>query len=414
MRKPGVIFLLIFCLLSVFEDSVFTRFGGVFSANAAFVMVPVLVGAWLIFDRRIFKYEAVVIFCVFLYVLLSLLMLAFISGYDLRFLFDRGLRLMLVSFMPIFLVLYFARYSLSELVAVLPSVALLIAFSYVLNVLSPEFMAGTGMVHYTPALSPDRMRGFTLEASHFGFQFSCVFLLMARVYKKYALMILSLLFLMVLYSSSKGALVGLLVAGFSACLIFFKVPIATYVLSVLGFSFFGYFFLGDFLYSVFSSDIEQYTSVATRLAVMFTSLISVIYHPLGSGYFGFMPAIYEYGPYAASFMDSIGLGYLNLAEFYLYLQAGVAEGVSTKSFFFDMLVFYGVPFFVLFFYGAYRIFIPMFLARDILLVMFFVYFFVAIFSYVTVESKYLAAYCFVLLVKLSRESGLSDFQGSVK
>lgn len=87
-------------------------------------------------------------------------------------------------------------------------------------------------------------------------------------------------------------------------------------------------------------------TVPTRFSMIICALMTVIHHPFGVGVTGFLPAVAKYLPDAMSDLQSIFPFPLNFSEVAAYEVS--SEMVSTKTFFFDQMMRFGVPF-VLFF-----------------------------------------------------------------
>jgi hypothetical protein len=76
------------------------------------------------------------------------------------------------------------------------------------------------------------------------------------------------------------------------------------------------------------------------------ALTTVTHHPFGVGLSGFLPAVAKYLPGAMSTLESFFEVPLFFGEVTDYLVS--ADMVSTKTFFFDQLMRFGIPFAVLF------------------------------------------------------------------
>jgi hypothetical protein len=87
-------------------------------------------------------------------------------------------------------------------------------------------------------------------------------------------------------------------------------------------------------------------TVPTRFSMILCALITVTHHPFGVGLPGFLPAVGRYLPDAMVTVESYSPVPLNFGEVSGYLTS--ADTVSTKTFFFDQLMRFGVPFVLLF------------------------------------------------------------------
>jgi O-Antigen ligase len=91
-------------------------------------------------------------------------------------------------------------------------------------------------------------------------------------------------------------------------------------------------------------------SFATRISMIMCSVIAVAHHPLGVGLSGFLPAVQRYLPDAMSVFDSWFKLPVSFGEVSQYLIS--SDAVSTKTFFFDLFMRFGIPFAI-----AYSVFI---------------------------------------------------------
>ena len=87
-------------------------------------------------------------------------------------------------------------------------------------------------------------------------------------------------------------------------------------------------------------------TIPTRFSMIICALMTVIHHPLGVGMTGFLPAVAKYLPNAMSTLESIFNVPLYFGEVSGYLES--ADAVGTKTFFFDQLMRFGIPFAVAF------------------------------------------------------------------
>jgi hypothetical protein len=87
-------------------------------------------------------------------------------------------------------------------------------------------------------------------------------------------------------------------------------------------------------------------TVPTRVSMVFCALMTVMRHPFGVGLSGFLPAVAQYLPDAMRTTQSLIPFPLNFTEVSAYLTS--AEQVSTKTFYFDQLMRFGIPFGVCF------------------------------------------------------------------
>lgn len=88
-------------------------------------------------------------------------------------------------------------------------------------------------------------------------------------------------------------------------------------------------------------------TIPTRFSMIICALMTVTHHPFGVGFPGFLPAVAKYLPDAMSKLESFFDVPLYFGEVSDYLTS--ADMVSTKTFFFDQLMRFGIPFALFFF-----------------------------------------------------------------
>jgi len=213
----------------------------------------------------------------------------------------------------------------------------------------------------SPNLS-GRPSGFSTESSTLSVQIVAIGMLTAhfldKKWKKLSIGALTCALLVV--SGSKGGLISLLlcaivlgIAKIRASLLS-KIIVSFVLLPLIYFSSF-------YVYSIFSTLVElnQMESIATRLSMAVYAFITVAHHPLGVGFTGFLPSIPRYLPQAMDFIQGvlpISL-FFEEAKGFLYPPQTFAD---CKSFFLDYLVFFGIPFAILFFRFAGKLILELF------------------------------------------------------
>ena len=389
----------VFCFAIVFENSPLSSLGGVFTASLGVVFIPLFLFYGIANYRGIRRYELVAIVGAVLFLFYSLVMLMFVGEYDAGFIVDRGMRFFLIHSVPLLVFLIFMRYDYEVLKLGSLVVFLVVALSFILNLAMPDFINSESPIQASPAFSPHRMRGFTLEASTYGFQMILAASMVAIAYPSMKYVSIVFLVLGSLLVGSKGMPLSILFSLFVASVLYNRLPLSAKFLIFTPLLVAVMYFSSDELYSVFQSDIERYNSVATRSAVMLTALLSVKDNILGAGYFGFLPSIYENGQQAISILNSWFPNMLNFSEFSNYLYAGAVEGVSTKTLFFDWLIFGGLLFLYLYIKGGVYVFHKLCLVKSFPLMYLFVFLILSTSTYITVESKYIAIMALVFLLK---------------
>lgn len=393
-------FFYLFCLLIPFENTALSGIGGVFTASLGVVLIPFFLLFLLLNIKHVRRYELKVGFGFFLFYLYSFIMLFFYIGdYQNSFLIDRGVRFSLIVLAPIIVFLVCIRQTEEVLSRGAILIFMVVCFSYILNLVNRDLVNTTSFFQSTPALSPHRMRGFTLEASHFGFQLVVSSLLFLSVVLRNKVLPIFLLIVATYFVTSKGTLLSLMIVVPLAFLIVARVRLDMKLYVLLSMLIFVAIFSSDSIYSMFETDIEKYNSVATRAAVLTAAILSVVFNPFGAGFFGFLPSIYENGNLAITILDNAFPSMLNFTEFSLYLVVGSVEGVSTKSFFFNWLIYGGL----LFLYFYMKLIIP--ICRNIIAkrnyydISLFLFLLITTSTFITIESRYIAPFALAFLYK---------------
>jgi len=390
---------ILFCIAVPFENTALSQIGGVFTSCLAFVFMPLFLLYAALSPRDIRKYEVafLVLFSLFLGYSLVISLLYVEMNY--LFVLDRGVRFFLINIALILVFLICMRYEWETISNGVKAIFAVVVMSYVLNIVARDFISNSSFLNYSTALSPHRLRGFTLEASTFGFQVIVSFLMLAIVMKRWRKIIFSSLLFVLLFISSKGAILGLIAACMLAWFLLYPVKLPTKILiggvGVLVLS----FILPIVFDTMFGVDIEKYNSVATRSTAVLTSLFSLVNYPLGAGFFGFLPSFYANGFEALSFMDRLFPNQLQFSEFVLYLKFGTVVGVSTKSFFFDGVIFGGLIFVLLYVYTFMSLIRRCIFLKDFFMLTLVIYLLIASVGYLTFETRYIAFFAFAFLLK---------------
>jgi hypothetical protein len=218
-----------------------------------------------------------------------------------------------------------------------------IFISVIVNYLFPSLINNPSVIQANSFPSTLRLRGFSVEASLFGFQIVCASVLIGIIYNiKLPFIVIATLMLAII-TTSKGAALSFLicVCAFYATKgnILFRVVLSIFsvLVSLLIFNF--------YILPSLTNDIESYNSVATRLTMFVTGLKVFIYNPLGVGYYGYIPAIYYYTPDVISWIGRL-FPVLNFSEVQSYTIIGEYKSVGTKSMFIDCLMYFGLLFLV--------------------------------------------------------------------
>lgn len=97
---------------------------------------------------------------------------------------------------------------------------------------------------------------------------------------------------------------------------------------------------------IFTDTVLQFATVATRVSMIICALQTLIHHPLGVGFSGFLPAISRYLPSSMSRLAHLISLPLDFNEVAAYVVS--SENASTKTFLFDQIMRFGLPFILAF------------------------------------------------------------------
>lgn len=198
-----------------------------------------------------------------------------------------------------------------------------------------------------------RPRGFALESSHLVMTTIALTAILASTISHHTLRIFVFFagLLLVFFTESKG---GILVIFFSTLLWYLFLLLSFMRRKVINVK--QVFLLSVLLVllvlptsrlkDALLLDIQDYTSLATRTTLFFSSLLNLASHPLGVGTTGYLPALVENIPVALEVVSEAGL--TNLEEVTGYYYSDNDKNISSKSFFFDGVVLMGLPFVIIY------------------------------------------------------------------
>ncbi|WP_417760625.1 hypothetical protein [Shewanella sp.] len=333
----------------VFENTALSAIGGAFTAPLVISLLP-LIMLYLAFNyKRVPAYAWQPIVFIFIAGLYSLgYSLFFADDTDLAFLVDRGARLFILNFSSFVFFTFFLCFDYSELKVASKIASFLVVAVFMLNLLSPDTVNSQSFLQGSAAFSPDRMRGYTLEASTFGFQIVTALMLLMIVFNVSFLTATISVVAVLLFVSSKGALLTFLMALAIGKFVITESGRNKSLVLIIGSVTFlvGSYYL---ILDAFVLDIEKYNSSSTRSVMIFTAIYSSVLSPLGVGFTGYFDQIYNLGPTVIDFMDSLFPNALNFEEVAVYFIRGNVQSVSTKTFFFDWVIYFGWVFIYCFF-----------------------------------------------------------------
>ncbi|HED1507133.1 TPA: hypothetical protein R4S70_004719 [Raoultella ornithinolytica] len=335
----------LFCLFIPFDNTGLQDIGGIMTASpAALILLP---GVFFIIISKGLRVNKTFLLCFFAVLLVSIsyyfYWIFYFPELDPVFVLDRGSRyFLLYSFY--FLSLYYSLQQTPDDIKAGAFLIILVVFlSVAINYIDPSLINNKSIIQYNDFISPERLRGFSLEASVFGYQIVCSILLLAVLLGWSTLWVVVITIIVAILTTSKGAALSFLIC---VCFYFslkgrlvFRIFLS---LCSLAFSYiiFKYYFL-----DALASDIDTYSSVATRGTMFVVGLKIFLFNPLGVGYFGYLPSIYDFTSGVISFIKN-QFPILNFDEVYTYTILGEYKTVGTKSLILDCLIIYGVFFLI--------------------------------------------------------------------
>jgi hypothetical protein len=195
-----------------------------------------------------------------------------------------------------------------------------------------------------------RTSGFSSEASTLSVQLVAIGMLTAHFLRRHwqKWFVGTLTCVLLVFCDSKGGLIALLLCaivlgiakGRSSTLA--KIAIAFILLPSI-------YFGALFVLAIFGKlmDANLTATIATRLSMPVYAAITVAHNPFGVGFTGFLPSIPRYLPAAMSFVQDHFPIPLFFEEVQGYQYPPQADA-DCKAFFFDYLVFFGIPFAIVF------------------------------------------------------------------
>ncbi|WP_460235931.1 hypothetical protein [Bacillus cereus] len=111
----------------------------------------------------------------------------------------------------------------------------------------------------------------------------------------------------------------------------------------------GYYFMGSYIYSGLMSDMEDYTSVATRLVSIINAMYISVMNPLGIGLGAILYYFPLYLPKSISFVDNIFMSLYNIKLNFIEVLAyeKTDQGLGVKSGIFQWLIYGGIVYVII-------------------------------------------------------------------
>lgn len=333
-----VILLFIACL--AFEDSILqaTPLG---YAGAALSVIPLLLliacnGAGTNTDRTFIIY---LIYAT----AISLVFCILYQDKSAEILLDRAGRAFLLYTFYVYTFLYFKRCHLDIRFPVL-LLSILTLLSIVMSMFSATYLNDASILHYSETRN-FRPRGFSLEASTYGYLVVSTALLLGWLFRLNIYLTLAAAVTCSALVQSKGAISAISIS-LLLFLIFNKrqsIYLKLILLVLLGVA---STVVLPIVSALYLSDLDNYTSIATRSTMALVSLLSTLSSPLGHGFTGALPYINDNGDHAIAIIKQILPMGLNFSEVSEYFKEGAYKSVSAKSLLFDSIIYFGVPFIV--------------------------------------------------------------------
>ena len=376
-----------FILLIPFQDTFLQRtalgeFGTSFAIFPLMLLIFVTFVEW-IFRKHLYIQKTLGI-CIF-YVLTLSLIYIMLDGSDA---FGRSLILKTVNIAILTGCFAFVVYGLPY--DILATLRWIIPAAFMITLLSIPLsdmhLSGMGFLSENPILhatinSDLRWRGFTREASVFSILIITLGMASAHcARKRFAKAVYLILTVVALAGcGSKGGILSLL---FSIPIIFLLriTKVWKRVLGVVILIPFGFFAYMAAVYLFPANLLVESTTVPTRIAGIVWAFLVFVHNPFGVGFSGFYPAIREYMPAAIDIVSSHSPVPLNMGEVQEFVETG--KNASSKILTLNYLVYFGMPFFVAFFYEVQRTIRGLLQAHKIILLSSLICVLIAVGSYI--------------------------------
>ena len=196
-----------------------------------------------------------------------------------------------------------------------------------------------------------RPSGFSTEASTLSVQIVASGMLAAHFLERRWLKwsVIAATCALLVFGGSKGGLISLLLCVIVLGIVKMRSSILSKILTlfvVLPLVYFGSLYILSIFGTMVDANITQ--TIATRSSMAVYALITVAHNPFGVGFTGFLPSIPRYLPQAIDIVQHTFPFPLGFSEVKGYLYPPQTDA-DCKTFFFDYLVFFGIPFAIVFF-----------------------------------------------------------------
>lgn len=254
----------------------------------------------------------------------------------------------LVWYSPLFFVKYVSVRLLNKAVGVSVVVAVLFIVAY--DFLNLEF--GKSIVFSENYLEniTGKPRGSFEENSHLGVflcRFIVLWFLLRNIRGKVSISSQGTMLLILLVLSAILQSKGLAITVVVSSLISLRSTKALGVFGIILFALSGFF---ETIIADFYIDLDNYTSLSTRLALSITSVRLFAANIIGVGTFGFYPAFQNH---LGEVLDILAVYPLNLTEVEDILHSGI--NLSSKSTLLDQVSIGGIPFIIIFYRWLFKV-----------------------------------------------------------
>lgn len=339
LKRVGLLSAVIAVALLPFQDLFLNK--SILGVIGGSPSIPFIILSALIFLK--YNKKAFIFFLSFLLVSLAASLLGILLGHETRIADPKYVLLAknITSFLIYALAIFVLRYGIAWRNGLALFVAISIMF---IGIVSSGVLDANAVVHGT--LNGNmRPRGFSTESSIFGASIVVMTMTYAAVVKNGLSRILAILICLAsLYlAQSKGSITILF---FSIVLSYIirmnlNVSLLTKVASIVVVVLLFAAFVIEPLLRLFLTDIEEYTSLATRSTLIVSAIQVLLWNPLGVGFGDYAAALSSYIGSSIHLIQNSSPLMLNFSEVFGYSISRSTDYLSTKSMFFDVAIYFG-------------------------------------------------------------------------
>lgn len=346
-------------ITSVFQDTFLQR-----SIFGSLLGTPSYIFIFLFFLFNKFKISKILIF-IFLYFTLFNILMIFLMQKNINLI--NGGKLSIIYLFTIYIVMVFSNRSFK-----FDYRSINIAFILCIIGLFSHFLFGNIQFFHNSIIvneiSDLRPRGFSLESSTLGITLLVLGMLKLANVISIKERIFSYIFLFLILVLSDSKPIGFI---FLASIIFVYINrINLLVIFIINFLMLQFINISiiftDFLPS-FYHDLENSTSISTRLAFALSSIITFLDYPFGVGVFSYHLILESNLTKSMDILSNLyNFNWLEVLSYSREFQLnGVVGGLSSKSFFLENLVSFGLPFLIFWLYLNWALYIRISCKKDL-------------------------------------------------